>query len=854
MAELLNSLNEAQRAAVVDYDSPSLIIAGAGSGKTRVLTSRIAYMLEQGVVPWRVLALTFTNKAANEMRERIAGMVSRQHAERLWMGTFHSVFLKILRIEADKLGYPSTFTIYDTADSRNLLKSIIREMNLSDDHYKPAAIQARISLAKNNLVTPAAYEANTTYIAEDRQRKIPEFAEVYKAYARKCRENGAMDFDDLLLNVNILFKDFPEVLAKYQERFQYILVDEYQDTNYAQYIIIRRLAERHSKVCVVGDDAQSIYSFRGAKIENILRFRNDYPHAKTYKLEQNYRSTRTIVDAANSVIEKNRNRLEKKSFSAGEQGEPIKVIKAYTDQEEASLVADEIRSVVRDTGAGWNEVALLYRTNMQSRVFEDAFRRRGIPYKIYGGMSFYQRKEVKDLLAYFRLVVNPRDDEAFRRVINYPARGIGDVTVSRIAQMAAAEGTSMFEAAETGDLKRAGLNGGAEKKVRDFTALIRDLSQKQTTETLYNLGLEVATRSGIIGGFRIEQTPEAQSALENIEELLNSMQVFADEQEQVMMFDEATGEPIEGESVPPSLTEWLQSITLITDMDKDNAEDREKVTLMTVHSAKGLEYRYVFIVGMEENLFPSQMSMDGPEGIEEERRLFYVALTRACERAWLSFSETRFKWGSMDFCRPSRFLSEIAQEHLDVAFDLGGEDDDNPVAMLKRNYDAHNARAENYRAGRQPYGRGTADGQQRGGSGTSKYGRSDDGYGNGKPVYGREARRYPAQTADAPRPETVKPVIPTGKNLRSIGSRTREDSGSAPTVASYSPPAASHGTPAAPGQITSGTRVAHQKFGTGTVALVETASGDQKFTVLFDNPAVGKKTLLGKYARLSVVD
>ncbi|MCC8036453.1 MAG: UvrD-helicase domain-containing protein, partial [Rikenellaceae bacterium] len=667
VSELLANLNEAQRAAVVDYQSASLIIAGAGSGKTRVLTSRIAYMLKQGIPPWRILALTFTNKAANEMRERIAGMVSAEHAGRLWMGTFHSIFLKILRMEADRIGYPSSFTIYDTADSRNLIKTIVREMNLSDEHYKPAAIQARISLAKNNLVTAAAYEANTAYIAEDRQRKMPEFSEIYKAYSRRCRENGAMDFDDMLLNINILFKDYPEVLAKYQERFQYILVDEYQDTNYAQYIIIRRLAQVHSKICVVGDDAQSIYSFRGAKIENILRFRNDYPEAKTYKLEQNYRSTRTIVEAANSVIEKNRNRLEKKSFSDGDKGDLIKVIKAYTDQEEASLVADEIRSAVRDSGGQWSQVALLYRTNMQSRVFEEAFRRRGIPYKIYGGMSFYQRKEVKDLLAYFRLMVNPRDDEAFRRVVNYPARGIGDVTVGRIAQMAAQAGTSMFEAAESGDLKQAGLNGGAEKKVREFTALIRDLSQKQTAGSLYDFGLEVATRSGIIGGYRIEQTPEAQSALENIEELLNSLRSFEQEQERVMVFDEQTGEPIEGESVPPSLTEWLQSITLITDMDTDDPTGKDNVTLMTVHSAKGLEYRFVFIVGLEENLFPSQRSMDGEEGLEEERRLFYVALTRARERAWLSFSDTRFKWGSMDFCRPSRFLSEIDPAHLDIA-------------------------------------------------------------------------------------------------------------------------------------------------------------------------------------------
>jgi DNA helicase-2/ATP-dependent DNA helicase PcrA len=785
--ELLKNLNEAQRAAVVNYDCPSLIVAGAGSGKTRVLTSRIAWMLQQGVPPWKILALTFTNKAAAEMRERIGKMVSTEQSARLWMGTFHSIFLKILRMEADKLGYPSSFTIYDTADSRNLLKHIIKDMNLNDEVYKPAGIQSRISLAKNNLVTPASYEANATLVGEDRQRRQPAFADIYKEYARRCRQNAAMDFDDMLLNINILFKDHPDVLAKYQERFEYILVDEYQDTNYAQYIIIRRLAERHSRVCVVGDDSQSIYSFRGAKIENILRFRNDFPAAQTFKLEQNYRSTRTIVGAANSVIEKNANRLPKESFSAGETGERIKVLKAYTDQEEASLVADELRARVRGGGAQWSDAAILYRTNAQSRAFEEAFRRRGIPYRIYGGMSFYQRKEIKDLLAYMHLIVNPRDDEAFRRVVNYPARGIGDVTVGRLAETATARGVSLWEAAAGGDA--AGLNGGALKHVGAFTELIAALSMSRGELSLYDFGLEVATRSGIIGLYKTENTPEAQSALDNIEELLNSMRTFEG--------DAAEMDAETGEAVVPSLVDWLQSVTLLTDQDQEGDEDRNRVTLMTIHAAKGLEYRYVFIVGMEENLFPSQMSMDGAEGIEEERRLFYVALTRACEAAVLSFAETRFKWGTMEFCRPSRFLGEIDPAYLDVAFDL---DDTAPAKqVVKKNYDAHNARGRQYGGG-----------------------------GGAKPAAGS-----PAPARQAPPVPTVRPASPP-PNLKPVAATTRA------TVADS-------------GQYAVGQRVAHAKFGIGTVAAVEQAGGDHKVTVAFDGDAVPTRTLLTKFAKLAIV-
>ena len=636
---ILQGLNPAQREAVVHYDRPSLIIAGAGSGKTRVLTSRIAYMIEQGVAPFNILALTFTNKAAEQMRERIAQMVPGNRSRYIRMGTFHSVFSRILRENAERIGYPQTFTIYEPSDTRNLLKTIIKEMQLADEKYKPNAIASRISYAKNCLVTPGAYAANATYAAEDRRLQIPEFGTIYNTYCQRCRRNGAMDFDDLLLQTNILLRDCPDVLARYQEQFRYILVDEYQDTNYAQYVIIRRLSETHSKVCVVGDDAQSIYSFRGAKIENILSFRKDFPEALTFKLEQNYRSTRTIVEAANSVIVRNAKRMEKNCFSEGDLGEPIRVLKAYTDREEAEQVVMDIRDRVRESGAMWSDVAVLYRTNNQSLVLEDALRRRAIPYRIYKGSSFYDHKEIKDLLAYIRLVINPRDDEAFRRIVNYPARGIGDTTVQRIGLLAAERGVSMWEAVDTLVEEPAAdpVQRTIARKVTEFVSLIRSLSLQREEKSLYDFGHEIASRSGIIAQYRMEQTPEATSALDNIEELLNSMQLFREQRDAEIR----NGERSEQEQ--PTIEEWLQSVMLMTDMDKDDPADRDKVTLMTVHSAKGLEYMYVYIVGLEENLFPSQRAMESPDGFEEERRLFYVALTRAKVAATLSYAETRFK-------------------------------------------------------------------------------------------------------------------------------------------------------------------------------------------------------------------
>ena len=662
---ILAGLNPAQRDAVIHYDVPSLIIAGAGSGKTRVLTSRIAYMIEQGVAPERILALTFTNKAAEQMRTRIAQMLPDNRARRIRMGTFHSVFSRILRENAELIGFPQSFTIYEPADSRNLLKTIVRELNLADEKYKPNVLASRISYAKNCLVTPGAYLASANYAAEDRQAQIPEFGNIYNIYCQRCKHNGAMDFDDLLLQTNILLRDHPDVLRRYQEQFEYILVDEYQDTNYAQYIIIRRLSQLHSRVCVVGDDAQSIYSFRGAKIENILSFKKDYPSAMVFKLEQNYRSTQTIVDAANSVIARNHKRMEKHCFSEGAVGEKIRILKAYTDREEAEMVVSDLREKIRETGDRWSDVVILYRTNNQSAVLEDNLRRRGVPYRIYKGSSFYDHKEIKDLLAYIRLVINPRDDEAFRRIVNYPARGIGETTVQRIAQLAAAQGSSMWEAVDALVAEPAAdpVQRTIARKVAEFVAMIRALSLARNEKGLYDFGLEIASRSGILAAYRAENSPEATSALDNIEELLNSMQLFKEQRDAEIRGGERQADE------EATIEEWLQQVMLMTDMDKDDPEEDDKVTLMTVHSAKGLEYKYVYIVGLEENLFPSQRAAESPDGIEEERRLFYVALTRAKVQATISYAETRFKWGNMEFSRPSCFLREIDPRYVEADFD-----------------------------------------------------------------------------------------------------------------------------------------------------------------------------------------
>ena len=865
---ILKGLNPAQRAAVVNYDSPSLIIAGAGSGKTRVLTSRIAYMIEQGVKPWNILALTFTNKAAEQMRDRIAGMLPDNRSRYIRMGTFHSVFSRILRENADRIGFSESFTIYDSSDSRNLLKTVIREMNLPDEKYKPGVVASRISLAKNKLITPGAYLANSSLAAEDRQLQIPDFGHVYNVYCQRCKHNGAMDFDDLLLQTNILLRDCPDVLARYQELFQYILVDEYQDTNYAQYVIIRRLSQHHSKVCVVGDDAQSIYSFRGAKIENILSFRNDYPDAKVFKLEQNYRSTRTIVEAANSVIVHNAKRMEKNCFSEGAQGEKIRILKAYTDREEAEMVVSDLRDKVRAAGDDWSEAVILYRTNNQSAVLEDNLRRRGIPYRIYKGSSFYDHKEVKDLMAYIRVVINPRDDEAFRRIINYPARGIGDTTVQRIAALAAERGVSMWEAIDAlvAEPPADAVQRTIVRKVTEFVALIRSLSLARTDKSLYDFGLEVATRSGIIAAYRAENSPEATSALDNIEEVLNSMQEFK---------ERCDAEIRNGERQPDeeaTVEEWLQNMMLMSDMDKDDPESSNKVTLMTVHSAKGLEYKYVYIVGMEENLFPSQRAAESPDGLEEERRLFYVALTRAKVSATISYAEMRFKWGNMEFSRPSCFLREIDPRYVESEVDLEEErrrpGDEGPTAIdeLRRRFDyrfqqqKQGGRSGAPAGGAAGYGaRGGAASGLSGSYGHGSYG--GNGFGAGRTAYGSgrssgygassdgesgPARHFaraaqPQRPAGRPDPALVEPLRTSTEGMRRVGVRPTDPGAGAATGG------AAEGVSA--GGYTVGERVEHPKFGTGIIERIEALATDHKLVVRFDH--AGEKTLLAKFAKLT---
>ena len=853
-SKILDSLNPAQRAAVTAYDSDSLIIAGAGSGKTRVLTSRIAYMIEQGVEPSRIIALTFTNKAAKEMRERIGTIVGSK-SRYIFMGTFHSIFARILRNEAEHIGFPANYTIYDSNDAKSLIKTIVKERGLNDDKYKPNTIASRISIAKNGLITPGAYVANSVYGAEDRRAQIPEFGEIYVEYCRRCKQNGAMDFDDLLLQTNILLRDCPDVLEKYQRQFRYILVDEYQDTNYAQYIIIRRLSQQGAKVCVVGDDAQSIYSFRGAKIENILSFQRDYPDAQVFKLEQNYRSTQTIVDAANSIIEHNSKQMKKRCFSEGERGDKIHIMKAYTDREEADMVVGDLRDKVRDEGAEWSDAAILYRTNNQSLVLEEALRRKGIPYKIYKGNSFYDHKEVKDMLAYIRLVVNPRDDEAFRRIINTPARGIGDTTVARIAQIAAGRGVSMWEAVDTlvGEPPRDAVERTIIRKVAEFVAMIRSLALLREQKELYDFGMEVAGQSGLLASYRVQNTPEATSAVDNIEELLNSMKDFSER----IAAEIRAGEREEFERA--TIEEWLQGIALMTDMDnEDEPTNRNKVTLMTVHSAKGLEYKYVYIVGCEENLFPSQRAKETIEGLEEERRLFYVALTRAKCAATLSCAEMRFKWGNTEFTSPSRFLSEIDSRYVDADFDIkkpragvADLDDEGESALdrMRRQYDYRHAQ-QSKEEGRRTQG-GNRFGDNRQGGYSAGNGRSNSRFSGGGQErnrdFGNGGQNHGGGFGNGGfgsgfgggKPASPQPVQQPARPSVNTANMRRFDTSSAPASAGGNGSSCGYAV---------GDEVEHPTFGRGRIADIVALNSDHKLVV--DFVAAGRKTLIARLAKL----
>jgi len=756
--DLLKELNTEQREAVVNYKGPSLIIAGAGSGKTRVLTFRIAHMLSERIHPATVLALTFTNKAAAEMKSRIASLVGPDAARKLWMGTFHSIFARILRVESAALSYPSDYTIYDTSDSKNLLKTIMKEMNLDEKIYKPSEVLGRISNAKNNLVTPEAYAASTEIATRDNNNRRPMMAVIYSRYANRCKKAGAMDFDDLLLNTNILFRDHPAILQKYQSAFKYILVDEYQDTNYSQYLIIRKLAQNHSNVCVVGDDAQSIYSFRGARIENILHFKRDYPEVSVYKLERNYRSTKNIVNAANSIIANNKDQLHKKVYSEKQEGEKIKIIEARADNEEGFLIANQIKDLLFARQYQYKDFAILYRTNAQSRIFEESLRKMNIPYKIYGGVSFFQRKEIKDILAYFKLVVNPSDDEAFKRVINYPLRGIGKTTILKIEELAVTGNITMWSVIENSGLMQASFNKGVISKILVFASIINDFRGKMEQMEAFDLAYTMLTSLGILKELRDDKTPEGISRYENAEALLNGIREFTESNE---------------EGLSKGLPDYLQTVTLLTDADTEKAEDHNKVTLMTIHSAKGLEFKHVCIVGVEEELFPSHMSVNNPKELEEERRLFYVAVTRAEDSVSLSFANTRYKWGILGYCNPSRFISEISEEYLEF-----------PMAFApnKSNNSSKNIFEE--------------EGPVRAASNPSNQG------------YLKERRLL--------------------RLSKQADNNTVESSD--------------------PSQIHVGTKVEHQRFGTGVVAELE---GD-KATVDFS--LHGKKQLLLKFAKLKIVN
>ena len=784
----IKELNESQCAAVTYNDGPSLVIAGAGSGKTRVLTYKIAYLLENGYNPWNILALTFTNKAAREMKERIARQVGAERARYLWMGTFHSIFSRILRAEAQYIGFTSQFTIYDTADSKSLLRSIIKEMGLDEKTYKPGTVQARISNAKNHLVTPTGYAANKEAYEGDMAVKMPAIRDIYTRYWERCRQAGAMDFDDLLVYTYILFRDYPEVLARYQDQFRYILVDEYQDTNYAQHSIVLQLTKENQHVCVVGDDAQSIYSFRGADIDNILYFTKTYPNTKVFKLEQNYRSTQTIVCAANSLIEKNERQIRKAVFSEKEKGEAIGVFQAYSDVEEGDIVANKVAELRREYHYGYADFAILYRTNAQSRIFEEALRKRSMPYKIYGGLSFYQRKEIKDVIAYFRLVVNPNDEEAFKRIINYPARGIGDTTVGKIISAATDHGVSLWSTLCEPLTYGLNINKGTHTKLQGFRALIEGFITGQADKNAYEIGVDIIRQSGIMNDVCQDTSPENLSRKENIEELVNGMNDFC-------ALRQEEGNP------NISLTDFLSEIALLTDQDSDKADDGEKITLMTVHSAKGLEFKNVFVVGLEENLFPSGMVGDSPRALEEERRLFYVAITRAEEHCYLSFAKTRFRYGKMEFGSPSRFLRDIDIHYLKMPHEAGiSRSVDEGAGRFRREIEGGFTRSASP-------------------SRTTPFGSAS------------------SERKERPKAQIIAPSVP--RNLKKVS-----------TVSSGSQ-AMSSG-PVSVAGLQAGQRIEHERFGLGEVMKVEGTGDNAKATIHFKN--AGEKQLLLRFARFKVIE
>ena len=806
--DLLNDLNDAQRAAVEYIDGPSLVIAGAGSGKTRVLTYKIAYLLSQGMKPWSIMALTFTNKAAREMKERIGKLVGDDLAQHLYMGTFHSIFSRILRAEAEHIGFNNNFTIYDESDSRSLLKAIIKEMGLDDKAYKPAAVHARISMAKNNLVTAEAYDSDPAILEQNKRAKMPAIGKIYVAYVQRCRQANAMDFDDLLMLTFQLFRDHEEIRQKYAGRFDYILVDEYQDTNHVQMSIVMQLCKEKLRVCAVGDDSQSIYSFRGANIDNILNYQKQLPGTQLFKLEQNYRSTQTIVEAANSLIHHNRNQIQKEVFSKNDKGEKILYKPAYSDKEEALIVAKNIQRIKRQDDCGYDQFAILYRTNAQSRSFEEEFRKQGIPYRIYGGLSFYQRKEIKDIIAYFRLVANPDDEEAFKRIINYPARGIGATTVMKIADCAHQNRVSFWEV--IGNVEHYGLNvnKGAQTKLENFRLLISSFIDRSHTLDVYELGDAIIRESRISEDIMSGKNADDLARQENLEEFLSGMQTFVAGRQEEGRMDEAY------------LTDYLQDVALLTDADSEGEKDEPRVSLMTIHAAKGLEFATVFVVGLEENIFPSPLAAVSVRELEEERRLLYVAITRAEKHCILTNAKNRFRYGKMEFDNPSRFIDEI-----DASLIEGGEE----------------APESSFGGGRSSFG----------GYGSSRYG-SDGGYG-GRMPWDRDRSGYGRdyQNSNPVASQFMADPKPGFKSVRAVNAvhRIMGDTASSSSVASAG--SSAFNASSAAGSLSEGCRIEHQRFGIGTVLKIEGTGENTKATVEFQN--AGTKQLLLKFAKFTIL-
>ena len=818
--EIIRGLNEAQRVAVESIEGPLLIVAGAGSGKTRVLTCRLANIINNGTEPYRILALTFTKKAAGEMKERIASLVGERNAQRIWMGTFHSIFVRFLREYADLLGYPKQFTIYDAADTKSAITKCIKELNLDDKAYKPSSVAARISNAKNDLLTAASYANNAIYRGEDTANKRPRLHEIYTLYAAKCKASGAMDFDDILLNTNILFRDHAVALEAIRDRFKYILVDEYQDTNYAQYLILKKLAAKHRNICVVGDDSQSIYSFRGARIENILNFQKDYPASKVIRLEQNYRSTQTIVNAANSLIDRNKNRIKKVCYSQGSQGEKIHLINASSDFEEGHAIASSIKRTIYRDKAEYSDFAILYRTNAQSRVLEEALRKQNLPCRVISGTSFFDRAEVKDMVAYFRLVINPKDNEAFRRIINLPARGIGATSISCLETAAQAAGISLLEAAglPEGDLYAAGLKAGAVARFREFAAMIAPLCEKASTTDAYALASEIGHKSGMMSYLQTQQGKEEKDRLENVQELFNGIKQFCEDEAQMRKYyDAETGEDMASPDDVITLSDYIENFTLLSAAEKtdDEGNDDNRISLMTVHSSKGLEYPYVYIAGLEENLFPSGSDIT-PTDIEEERRLFYVALTRAKQEVTLSFASIRHRYGKEEYNQVSRFVKEIDRKYLDGDLPTSSAFDDFGFGGRPASGGGWNRPSG---GGTTPWNRPSSGQQQ------SPWSRPSSGQ--------QQPWNRPAQGKPAASPATAaRPSRPAPAQVRHTPSEDFK--------------------PDRPENIRVGMKVEHNIFGYGKIVSIEGEGSSAKAVFVTDSGE--EKKLLLKFAKLRICD